>query len=181
MRVFLLLAIGACSSAAPTPAQPSTSEAPIETPVDAPVLEVATDAPPRPDIQATATPYVFRFASAARNETWTMWFGSGVAVLDVQPEGGAVTQYRGSAVVGATLGIDVASPTAKLSLDCKRTKRDVDPPCDPKAKPAKSKPKKISIEALDCFVPNFKEPMPFGPAPGIEYVADGACAGFRAR
>lgn len=174
MRRLLLLAIGACSSPARPPAEPTPA-----LPADAAVAIQIDAEPPRPDIKATATPYVFRFASATRNETWTMWFGSGVAVLDVQPDGGAITQYQGSATEGATLVIDVAGPTAKLVLDCKRTKRDVDPPCS--GKPAKGRPKKISIEALDCFVPNFKEPMPFGPAPGIEFVADGACAGYRVR
>jgi hypothetical protein len=170
----LLVAIGACSSA-PPPAQPTPAPPP-----DAAVAAVDA-APERPDIRVTATPYVFRFSSAARKETWTMWFATGVAVLNVQPDGGAITQYQGSATEGATLLVDVTGPTAKLVLDCKRTKRDLLPTCDPAAKPPKGKPPAISIDALDCFVPNFKEPMPFGPSPGIEYIADGPCAGYRVK
>ena len=58
----------------------------------------------------------------------------------------------------------------------------VPPPCDPAAKPPKAKaqaPATTTVDALDCFVEGFKEPMPFGPTPGIEYVADGVYAGYR--
>lgn len=178
MRAFVL-ALVACSSPSPPPAQPVPPSPP-----DAAVA--AVDAAP-PDIKLEAPAYVFRFTSAARTETWTLWFAHGVAVLNVQPAGGAITQYQGSATDGTTLLVEVASATAKLKLDCKRTKREIDAACDPAAKPTpkpmpKTKPAptpKKSIAALDCFVEGFQEPMPFGPAPGIEYVADGACAGYR--
>jgi hypothetical protein len=171
MRSLAFLALAACSSSAPPPAQP---EPPPSAPADAAPAPVAVDA--RPDISLTAPAYVFRFASAARTETWTLWFASGVAVLNVQPASGPLTQYQGSAIEGASVAIEVESATAKMKLDCKRAKREVEPACD--AKP-KKKPKKVSVDVLDCFHADFKEPMPFGPTPGIEYVADGACAGYR--
>ena len=170
----LVVGFAACSSASPPPAQPVPPAPP-----DAAVAIV--DAPP-PDIRLEAPAYVFRFTSAARTETWSLWFAHGAAVLDVQPVGGAITQYRGSATEAATLLVEVAGPTAKMKLDCKRTKRELAAPCDPAAKPPKAKakaPATTTIDALDCFVEGFKEPMPFGPTPGIEYVADGVCAGYR--
>jgi len=166
-----LLICSACSSSAPAPARPVTPDPP-----DAAVAIV--DAPVRPDIKLEAPAYVFRYSSTARSETWTLWFTGGVAVLDVQPAQGAVTQYQGTATEGATVVIEVESATAKMKLDCKRTKREVEAACDPSAKPA-TKPKKTTVDALDCFHADFKEPMPFGPAPGIVYFADGACAGYR--
>lgn len=175
MRLLLsTFVIAGCSSAAPPPTQPTS-------PPPADAAPETVDAPPaRPDITIETKPYAFRFASAARTETWTLWFGKGLAVLNVQPAGGTVTQYQGSATEGDTIAIDVAGPTAKMKLECKPTKRELDAACDPSApKPkTKAKPKKVTVDALDCFHADFKEPMPFGPLPGIEYAADGACAGY---
>jgi hypothetical protein len=173
MRPLALCALAACSSA-PPPAQPVTPEAPA----DAAIAPVEVDA--RPDIRISAPAYAFRFASAARTETWTLWFASGVAVLNVQPQNGALTQYQGSATEGDSVVIEVESATAKMKLDCKRAKREVEPACDAAAAKPKKKPAKVSLDALDCFHADFKDPMPFGPLPGIEYVADGACAGYHA-
>jgi hypothetical protein len=175
MRSFAIFALAACSSpAVPQPAQPVT---PREAPADAAPPPVASDT--RPDISLTAPAYVFRFASQARAETWTLWFASGVAMLNVDTAGGTVRQYQGSATEGTSIGIEVASATAKIKLDCKRAKREVDAACDPGAPRPNKAPKKIQVDALDCFHADFKEPMPFGPKPGIEYVADGTCAGYR--
>ncbi len=169
MRSLVLLSLAACSSSAPAPAQPAT---PPEAPADA---TVAIDAPP--DISGTAPAHVFRFASAARTETWTLWFASGIAMLDVQPAAGAAIRYHGTATEGPSLVIEVATATAKMKLECKRAKRELEPACvTPKPK---KKPAKITVDALDCFHADFTAPMPFGPLPGIEYVADGACAGYR--
>jgi hypothetical protein len=35
------------------------------------------------------------------------------------------------------------------------------------------------VEVLSCYHADFKAPMPFGPAPGIEYVVDATCNGYR--
>ncbi len=153
---------------------------PHQAPTDAAVAPGAPDA--APDISLTAPAHVFRFASTARTETWTLWFAAGVAMLNVQSANSAVTRYQGSATDGASVVIEVASTTAKLTLDCKPATRELEPACDAaatKPKP-KKKPAKIRVDALDCFHADFKEPMPFGPLPGIEYVADGPCAGYRA-
>lgn len=175
MRSLALFALAACSSPAPAPpAQPVT---PPEAPADAAVALVEIDA--RPDLSTTAPAYVFRFASAARTETWTLWFASGVAMMNVQPATGALTQYHGTATEGASVVIEVTSPTAKMQLECKRAKREVEPACERAAPKPKKKPAKVRVDALDCFHADFKEPMPFGSLPGIEYVADGACAGYR--
>lgn len=175
MRSLAIVTLAACSSpAAPQPAQPVM---PAEAPADAAPPPVVVDA--RPDISLTAPAYVFRFASQARAETWTLWFASGVAMLNVDTAGGTVRQYQGGATEGTSIVIDVASATAKIRLDCKRAKREVDPACDPGAPRPKKAPRKLQVDALDCFHADFKEPMPFGPTPGIEYVADGACAGYR--
>ncbi len=150
---------------------------PPAAPADAAVARVAIDA--QPDVSLTAPAHAFRFTSAMRTETWTLWFESGVAMLNVQPASGALTTYRGTATESASVVIEVASPTAKLKLDCKRATRELEPACDAAAAKSKKKPAKVRVDALDCFHADFKEPMPFGPLPGIEYVADGACAGYR--
>jgi hypothetical protein len=183
VRALVLLVLAACGSSATPPAEPV-----------APVTNVDAAAPepsqPAPDPQVAererakqsamaTTAYVFRYQSAARSETWTLWFASGVAVLNVQPDGGAIVQYQGSVGDGDPMAITVEGPTAKMSLSCKRTTREVDAYCDPAAPKSKKKSTKKKLEALDCFHADFKEPMPFGVMPGIVYVADGACAGYR--
>jgi hypothetical protein len=91
-----------------------------------------------------------------------------VLVVDT---GGRQMLYLGGAADGPTLKINVASGTAKMSLDCKHAKRSLSAKCnDSKAKP---------IEVLDCYHKDFKTPMPFGPAPGVEYVVDASCNGYR--
>ena len=81
------------------------------------------------------------------------------------------TRYVGTAAVGASLVLTLAAGAHKLSLDCKRTKKPVGTKCnDAKAK---------QLDVLDCFHPDFKAPMTFGPAPGIEFVATAQCNGYR--
>jgi hypothetical protein len=48
-------------------------------------------------------------------------------------------------------------------------------PLSTKCNDTKARP----IEVLDCFHKDFKEPMPSGPAPGIEYVVGPGCTGYR--
>ena len=119
----------------------------------------------------TAAPaWVFRFASPERTETWTLRFADGKALLVVDNAQGP-RRYIGTATDGTSLVLAVTSANAKIALDCKRSKRAASTKCnDTKAKP---------IDVLDCYHPDFKEPMPFAPAPGMEYAADTGCKGYR--
>lgn len=117
-----------------------------------------------------APAWVFRYKTAERAETWTLRYAEGAALLVVETAQGA-QRYLGTAADGASLAIAVTTGSAKLALDCKHAKRAVSTKCnDPKAKPS---------DVLDCYHPDFKEPMPFGPAPGIEYVVESGCTGYR--
>ena len=165
MRRLLTIALFGCSSS-PTPAQrpqatPTPSvDASIDAAPDAGISEAVTSAPA----------WIFRYNTPQRSETWTLRFHGDSALLVVETAKGAM-RYIGSAKDGTSLALDVTTGTAKLTLDCKHTKRAVSAKCnDTKAKP---------IEVLDCYVPDFKEPMPFAPAPGIEYVTSPGCNGYR--
>ena len=82
-----------------------------------------------------------------------------------------LVRYTGTATDGDALALDVTTGSARLALSCKHTKRALGRKCnDAKAKP---------IEVLDYFHPDFAAPMPFGHAPGIEYVVDASCNGYR--
>lgn len=177
MRTFALLgvlgALAACPASAPAPAAPTPTEpAPADAP---PVIDAAPDAPP--DISTRTDAYRFRFASASRTETWTLWFDAGAAIVTVQPATGTLVTYQGTATEGTTLAIAVQTSSAKIALDCKRATREIDPACSaPRAK----KVTRTKVDALDCYVAGFAEPMPFAKLPGIEYSADGACVGYHA-
>ncbi len=113
---------------------------------------------------------MFRYASAQRTETWTLRFTGSEAMLDVASTSGTL-RYLGTASDGETIAVRVETATAKLALDCKRTKRAVGTKCnDAKAK---------KLDVLDCYHADFKEPMPFGPEPGIEYADAADCKGYR--
>jgi hypothetical protein len=162
MRPAIVVAIAACSSGAPpasTP-EPPIATAPIDAAPDADEYAAVADAPA----------WVFRYTTADRKETWTLQHAAGRAVLRVESATGAL-RYTGTATFGASLAIDVATTSAKLTLDCKPAKRALGTTCnDTKAPPR---------DVLDCFHPDFKEPMPFGPAPGVEYAVDATCKGYR--
>ena len=162
MRV-LALALVACGSAPP-------AEKPI--PPAPPVADAAVVVPDAdvPDAVTAAPAWVFRFASPERTETWTLRFADGKALLVVDNAQGP-RRYVGTATEGTSLALAVTSANAKVALDCKRAKRAASTKCnDPKAKP---------IDVLDCYHPDFKDPMPFAPAPGMEYSADAGCKGYR--
>lgn len=164
---WLSLAWTACSSSAPPPpASPEPPPAPA-------ALDAAVDAPPDagPSAALGAAPaWVFRYASPQRTETWTLRVAGSEAMLDVASATGTL-RYLGSAMDADTLAIRVATPSAKMSLDCKRTKRAIGTKCnDAKAK---------KLDVLDCYHADFKEPMPFGPEPGIEYADAADCKGYR--
>jgi hypothetical protein len=135
--------------------------------------DAAIDAAPDaglPEAVTNAPAWIFRYSTPDRTETWTLQFAEGVALVVVATSRGE-TRYVGTATEGKTLALAVATSTAKLALDCKRTKRPLSTKCnDRKAKP---------IEVLDCYHPDFKEPMPFGAAPGVEYLTSAGCTGYR--
>lgn len=136
-------------------------------PADAAVDAAAPDAP---DVAASAPAWIFRYSTPARTETWALRHAEGTALLVVE-SGQGVVRYRGTAVEGASLAVNVATSTAKLALDCKPAKRRLGAKCnDTKAPP---------IAVLDCYHPDFDAPMPFGREPGVEYVADDRCKGYR--
>lgn len=118
-----------------------------------------------------APPWVFRYHTADRLETWTLQHAGGTALLVVETAQGE-RRYVGTATEGSgTLVLDVSTANAKMALDCKREKLAVSAKCnDRKAKPT---------EVLNCYHQDFKAPMPFGPAPGVEYVVDASCNGYR--
>jgi hypothetical protein len=162
------LAAAACSSAPTAVERPS---APPPVPADA--TPAAPDAPPdagTPEAVLRAPAWVFRYRTAQRSETWTLRTTDGAALLEVQTAQGLV-RYTGTATDGASLALSLSARGAKMTLDCKRQKRAIGTACnDAKAKP---------IDVLDCYHPDFAAPMPFGPAPGIEYVSDERCNGYR--
>ena len=164
-RTLVWSALLGCSSAPPPAPRPEPAP---QAPADA-AIAVAPDAN-LAEAVATAPAWVFRYSTPQRSETWTLRYRDGAAMIVVEAAQGT-TRYLGSATEGASLALSVSTPTAKLALDCKRTKRALSTKCnDAKAKP---------IEVLDCYHPDFKEPMPFGPAPGVEYVATAGCNGYR--
>ena len=123
-----------------------------------------------PDAVASAPSWVFRYNTPERTETWTLQFADGAAQLVVD-NGKRPLRYLGTVTEGATIAISVATQAAKMSLDCKPTKRALSTKCnDRKAKP---------IDVLDCYHPDFKEPMPFAVSPGVEYVTSKDCTGYR--
>ncbi len=143
-------------------------------PADAGVAPVA-DAPAGdagiPEALASAPAWIFRYHTAQRTETWTLRHAGDAALLVVETAQGA-RRYLGSAAdTGAALELDVTSGSAKLTLSCKHAKRHLGAKCNDTRAPA--------LEALDCYHPDFKEPMPFGRAPGFEYVIDAHCTGYR--
>ena len=164
---FALALVGCSGSPTSHPSEPVTAPA---APIDA-----APEPPPAPDAgppQAVldAPPWVFRYTTKDRAETWTLRTADGNALLVVESAQGT-QRYLGTATTGDTIKLDVTTGTAKMALDCKRTKRPLSTKCnDNKAKP---------VEVLDCYHPDFKTPMPFGPAPGVEYAVDASCNGYR--
>jgi hypothetical protein len=164
MRHVVLVVLVACSSSAPPAEHPATPvaappDAAPAPPPDAGVAQAVLDAPA----------WVFHYTTKDRKETWTLQTADGQAQLVVESAQGT-QRYVGTAT-GDPLKVDVSTGTAKMTLECKHAKRSLSAKCnDSKAKP---------IEVLDCFHPDFKTPMPFGPAPGVEYAVDANCNGYR--
>lgn len=146
--------------------------APPAPPGPAPIVPVDAmppDASPDAGIAADAPAWIFRYATPARTETWKLQLSGGVASIDVTSATGTTVHYWGTAT--DALAIDVATSAAKIHLDCKKVSKHVSARCNDAKAPAS--------DALDCYVEGFKEPMTFGLAPGIEFVQDKACTGYR--
>ncbi|MEP6859144.1 MAG: hypothetical protein ABJE66_00890 [Deltaproteobacteria bacterium] len=149
------------------------SGSPAKVAPPAPVIAdaAAPDAAPDAGVSAAlaaAPAWVFRYATAQRTETWTLRIDAGQALLVVD---GARGTLRYTGTVSDALALEVTTGTATLALSCKHAKRALSTKCnDTKAKP---------LDVLDCYHPDFTEPMPFGPAPGIEYAVDASCNGYR--
>lgn len=153
----------ACSSSPP---------APPEKPVEPVVVAVDAAAPDAgvPEEVANAPAWVFRYNAPGRLETWTLRYHGDTALVTVEAARGT-TRYLGSVDEGASLSLSLAAGPNKLALECKRAQQPIGKKCgDTKAK---------KLDVLDCYHPDFKAPMTFGPAPGIEFVTSADCNGYR--
>lgn len=168
---FALTCLAACGTPA-APATPATPAAPAAADPAAAPAAVA-DAPDDPAPSAAllaAPPWRFRYAAAGRTETWTLRWAGGDALLDVETDAGTA-RYQGTAADGEALAIAVTAGTAAIALRCERVQRAYGAACNDAAAPP--------LEVLDCYHPDYQAPMPFAPAPGVEYVDDAGCTGYR--
>lgn len=166
MRALAVLLFVACGGSKPNP----MTKPPEPVIPDAAVAALPDAAPPDaglPASVASAPAWVFRYHTAQRAETWTLQTADGAALLVVETAQGT-TRYEGTAQGDA---IAVASKTAKLALRCQHARRKLSKKCNDVKAP--------EVDVLDCYHPDFATPMPFGPAPGIEYVEDASCKGYR--
>lgn len=167
LAVPVLVAAG-CGSSPPPAAATSAEVAPPQVVAPEPPPDAAVDAGV-PDELANAPAWIFRFNAPPRVETWTLRHHGGLALVVVEAASGT-TRYFGTATEGKTLALSVAAGSNTLTLDCQRKQQSIGTKCnDTKAKP---------MDVLDCYHPDFKSPMTFGPSPGVEYTTAG-CTGYR--
>ncbi|HET9987693.1 MAG TPA: hypothetical protein VFQ65_04220 [Kofleriaceae bacterium] len=166
MSRYLWMFVIACSGVSPAKVEPPAPPIVADAAIDAAVPDAGISA-----ALAAAPAWVFRYATAQRTETWTLRVDAGQALLVVESATGTL-RYTGTATEAPdALALAVTTGTAKLALQCKHAKRALSAKCnDTKA---------ARIDVLDCYHPDFKEPMPFGHAPGIEYAVDASCNGYR--
>lgn len=159
-RSLIWMVVAGCgSSAAPArEAAPVPVAPPDAAPVDAGVPEEVANAPA----------WIFRFNVPGRLETWTLRHHGGVATMVVQAATGT-TRYLGTATDGMALVLTAGS--LRLALECKREQLAVGATC--------LDPRPPQLDVLACYHPDFKSPMPFGPAPGVEYVVGDRCSGYQ--
>src|SRR5207253_1574627 len=160
--LVLVPGLPACGSSSPSPTAPA---APISPAIDA-AIDAASDAGV-PQAVLDAPTWIFKYSTSDRRETWTLRHADGQALLVVETAQG-IQRYLGTMTNGA---LAVSTGTAKLALDCKANKRALSAKCND-AKASKR-------DVLDCYHPDFQEPMPFGAAPGVEYVVAADCTGYR--
>jgi hypothetical protein len=163
-----LAALPACSAAAPPPAASPPPHPRLAAPPPDAALPPDADVP---DEVAAAPAWVFRYSTPTRAETWTLRHAGGHALVIVESASGPMRYHGAATDDGTTLAVDVTTGTAKIALACKHATRKVSPKCND----AKARPQPV----LDCYVAGFDQPMPFAPSPGLEYVADPTCTGYR--
>ncbi|HSN25951.1 MAG TPA: hypothetical protein VLT45_06680 [Kofleriaceae bacterium] len=162
----LVLLVAACGGSKPNP-MTKPPEPVIPDAGAVPVVDAAAPDAGLPAAVTTAPAFIFRYHTPQRSETWTLQTADGAALLVVETAQGT-TRYEGTAQGDA---IAVATKTAKLALSCKHTRRRLSRKCNDAKAP--------EVDVLDCYHPDFATPMPFGPAPGVEYVEDASCKGYR--
>ena len=159
MRILVLVAIG-CGSSTP-PAAP-----PVVVAADAAIADAPTPDAGVPDDVLNAPAWIFRYNAPGRLETWTLRLSVANALVTVERATGT-TRYFGTVNL---LKLTLAAGPNQLTLECKPAKLLVGATCGDK------QPKQVVV--LDCFHPDFKAPMTFGAAPGVEYVVTDACSGY---
>jgi hypothetical protein len=162
----VLVALAACGSP-PPPSSPAPERpvAPVAAPADAPAPDAGL-----PDEVATAPAWIFRYNTPDRTETWTLRYHGDTALLVVEAKQGTV-RYVGTVTEGASLTLALAAGPNRLTLDCKHEKMSLSGKCNDR--------KAAKQDVFNCYHPDYKAPMTFGPAPGVEYVAGSDCSGFR--
>jgi hypothetical protein len=159
MRILVLVALG-CGST-PPPATP-----PVVVAADAAIADAPTPDAGVPDDVLNAPAYVFRYNAPGRLETWTLRYSRPNALVTVERANGT-TRYIGTIKL---LTLTLAAGPNQLTLECRTAEIPVGVTCGDKHP--------TPIVGLNCFVPEFKAPMAFGPAPGVEYVMTDACSGY---
>lgn len=160
MRILVLVAIG-CGSSTPPPAAPPVAIAADAAIADAPAPDAGV-----PDDVLNASAYIFRYSAPGRVETWTLRYSRPNALVTVERASGT-TRYIGTIKL---LTLTLAAGPDQLTLECRPGEIQVGVKCGDK------QPKQVV--GLDCFHPDFKAPMKFAPAPGVDYVVTDACSGY---
>ena len=161
----LVIAVGCSSSPSPAP----------QAPVPAPVVTADAAPPPPPDAGVpeavlNAPAWVFRYNTPGRVETWTLRYAGDQALLVVEAASGTA-KYFGSVANATSLKLALAAPTAQMNLECKPVQKAIGKKCNDAKAP--------KLDVLDCYHPDFKEPMTFGQAPGVEFAQVDGCTGYR--
>ena len=159
-RATLLVVVCSCGSSTPPPAPP------VAVVADAAIAEAPPSDAGVPADVLNAPAWIFRYNEPGRIETWTLRYSNSNAFVKVEREGGT-TRYIGTV---HDLTLSLAAGPSLLSLECKPAKLFVGVACGDK--------KPTSQDVLDCFHPDFKTPMTFGAAPGVEYVVTDGCSGY---
>jgi hypothetical protein len=160
MRILVLVAIG-CGSSTPPPTAP-----PVVVAADAAIADAPAPDAGVPEAVMNAPAWIFRYSAPGRLETWTLRYSGANALVTVERANGT-TRYIGTV---DDLVLTLAAGPNQLTLECKPAKLPVGATCGDKH------PKQLDV--LDCFHPDFKAPMTFGAAPGVEYVVTDACSGY---
>ena len=159
MRLLVLVAVG-CGSSTPPPAAPPVIAA------DAAIADAPAPDAGVPEDVLNAPAYIFRYNAPGRLETWTLRYSRPNALVTVERASGT-TRYIGTINL---LTLTLAAGPNQLTLKCRPTEIPAGAKCGDK--------QPTGLVGLDCFHPDFKAPMAFAPAPGVEYVVTDACSGY---